>query len=273
MILKTIYKNYKGAKKAGGTFKEQINNFISLSKVWLKIKFCHKSDQPFSEYFSNYKILTYNLNSFIYLIREIFIEKEYFIELKTNEPLIIDCGANIGISILYFKKIFPQAKIIAFEANPFAYDLLQKNIANNNLTKVDAYNFALTDQEGEISFFIGKDLGTMVGSTKKARGGDKEIKVSAKKLSSYLDNIDNIDVLKIDVEGAEWQIIRDLETTSCLKKVNNYLIEFHHHLANEPSKFSEFLKIFEDNGFCYSIKTAYNYKGAFQDIFLHCYKR
>ena len=42
--------------------------------------------------------------------------------------MIIDCGANIGISLIYLKMVLPQSKIIAFEPDPFLFDYLTRNI-------------------------------------------------------------------------------------------------------------------------------------------------
>src|SRR6478752_2497070 len=50
-----------------------------------------------------------------YLFREIFMRGDYYFESDNAQPTIIDCGSNIGISVLFFKRLFPQCRIIAFE--------------------------------------------------------------------------------------------------------------------------------------------------------------
>jgi FkbM family methyltransferase len=69
-------------------------------------------------------------------------------------PAIFDCGANIGMATLYFKWLYPNARIEAFEADPTAFAVLEMNIARNRLTNVTAHNCALWDENGQIEFFV-----------------------------------------------------------------------------------------------------------------------
>lgn len=59
-----------------------------------------------------------------YFINEIFTSNEYYFKPSCKQAFIIDCGAHIGMSVLYFKKMFPDSKIMAFEANPHNFELL-----------------------------------------------------------------------------------------------------------------------------------------------------
>lgn len=81
-------------------------------------------------------------------------------------PVIVDCGANIGFSVLYFKRLHPRARIVAFEANPRAFRLLKHNVSNNSLEQVEPLPVALSDQDGEIPFFIDLEPGSLTPSTK-----------------------------------------------------------------------------------------------------------
>ena len=73
--------------------------------------------------------------SFAWTYLELFLNESYkFIpRSEKNDPIIIDCGANIGVSVVYFKKLFPKSKIIAFEPDPFLFKYLKKNIEKNGL--------------------------------------------------------------------------------------------------------------------------------------------
>lgn len=67
----------------------------------------------------NKKIYKFKLNlpdapSFVYQFKEIFFDEIYKFKTQKNNPIIIDCGANAGISILYFKKLYPNSEIIAY---------------------------------------------------------------------------------------------------------------------------------------------------------------
>ena len=70
-------------------------------------------------------------HSLFHTYEEIFVREIYRFDAATPSPLIIDCGANIGLSILYFKKIFPAAQVIGFEPDPHNFNLLQKNLLQN----------------------------------------------------------------------------------------------------------------------------------------------
>src|SRR5690606_9860791 len=117
---------------------------------------------------------------------EIFVANEYSFQSPSSNPVIIDCGANIGVSVLYFKKTVPNCKIIAFEPNPYAYKLLKENIKQNKISGIETHESALYDHESIISFFIRKDVGTPSASVRNDRGGETQIEVKTEKLSSYL---------------------------------------------------------------------------------------
>jgi len=216
--------------------------------------------------FLNFKVSGYSYSNLAYLLSEIFITNEYFFKPTSTEPVIIDCGANIGMSNLYFKSLFPNSKIISFEANPNAYKLLEKNIRENNLDNIEIHNVALFDKETEISFYISEDIGTLLGSTKSERGGGYELKVKSKKLSSYLKNLPAVDLIKMDVEGAEIEIISDLFESSLMNKVKEFIIEYHHNVEGSASAFSSFLQKFEIVGFDYNIRCDFKEVGEFQDV-------
>src|SRR5436309_7710065 len=130
----------------------------------------------------------------------------YRFRTKTKEPLIIDCGAHIGISLLYFKMKYPQARVIGFEANPDTFKLLEKNIAQNHLSGVELVQAAVSDQEGMISFYVGKDNGGELSQWADAGVQNKwntsdmytTIMVPSVRLSSYIEQ--PVDFLKLNIE-------------------------------------------------------------------------
>ena len=267
-ILGVILNSQKNKSK----FSEKCSLFFSLTNLFIYSKFNKKTNDLVTGSFLNFKVSGYSYNNLAYLLSEIFISNEYFFTPTTSEPVIIDCGANIGMSILYFKKLFPNSKIIAFEANPNAYKLLEKNMLDNEIQNVELHNIALFDKETEISFFISDDKGTLLGSTQAERGGTFELKVPAQKLSTYLKNIQPVDLIKMDVEGAEIEIIADLFDSTYISKAKEYIIEYHHNVGESKSGLSSFLQKFESNGYNYSIKTDFEVLNEFQDILIHFYK-
>jgi hypothetical protein len=90
--------------------------------------------------------------SFIAQYRNIFLNKEYAFFFDCSSPRILDIGANFGMSILYFKILYPNSRILAFEADPEIFALLKENLAVNNLTGVELRNEAAWIFEGEMQF-------------------------------------------------------------------------------------------------------------------------
>ena len=66
----------------------------------------------------------------------LYLRRHYPFRPVRARPLVIDCGANIGVATLYFKTVAPEARVIAFEPEPTAYELLRENVERNRLTDV-----------------------------------------------------------------------------------------------------------------------------------------
>jgi len=260
------------AKKAGKTRSERVAIFFDLVALRIKRRFSGADREECKVRLLGYEVRGFSYATLEFLFREIFLAGEYFFETPHTKPVIVDCGANIGMSVLYFKHLFPNARILAFEANPSAFSLLQKNVTANGIRDVDLHKIALSDREGEISFFISSDPGTLLGSTRRDRGGNIELKAQAGRLSQYLRDQREIDLVKIDVEGSELSIVDELAEASALGKPNQYIIEYHHRINNDPSKLGDFLKRFEMAGYDYNLKAGFRRAGSFQDVLIHFYK-
>src|SRR6516225_461673 len=87
------------------------------------------------------------------LYREVFVEAIYFFRSGKDDPIIIDCGSSIGVSVLFFKKLYPKSKIIAFEPDPFTFEILTENVKRNGLTNVELHQCALSDSDDPITFY------------------------------------------------------------------------------------------------------------------------
>lgn len=167
---------------------------------------------------------------------------------KTDKPLIIDCGANIGLSIIYFKKLYPNAKIVAFEPDNKIFEYLSFNINSFGFKDVELINKGLWKEETTLRFFSeGADGGRI--ATKEAN--EKIIEIQTVRLSEYLKNKTCIDFLKLDIEGAETDVL--LECKEYLKNVKNIFIEYHSFVDKEQT-LSTILSILEQNGFRYYIE-------------------
>ena len=98
--------------------------------------------------------------SFLSAYREIFVEEIYRFHINGDSPLILDCGSNIGISILYFKRLYPNARIVAYEADPEIFGVLMDNITKNNVNNVELHNLAVWTDRSRVQFNVeGSDGG------------------------------------------------------------------------------------------------------------------
>jgi FkbM family methyltransferase len=226
--------------------------FATLSRLYMKALRYPAKNTVINCTILNYKVSAYGYGDLLYLFKEIFLRNDYHFESNHPKPAIIDCGANIGMSILYFKMLYPQCAILAFEPNPFAFEILKRNIKQNNLSNVQFENRALSDREGSVDFFIGKNKGSLVGSIVDQRAGDEVIKVPASRLTDYIGNR-TFDFIKIDIEGAEHQVVRDLVDQNKLVAAEKYTIEYHHNILPSKSRLASFLHPFERHGFGYTI--------------------
>lgn len=178
----------------------------------------------------SYSVLIRNLDEFKRIYKEIFVDQEYKFDSKNNKPFIIDCGSHIGLSILYFKTIYPKSKILGFEPNPDNYKILCKNVKNNNLKNVKVFNYALSDEEKNVNLHASFDEDTpwtwgdtIIYNMWGDGDNDKKIPVKTVKLSKFINS--HVDLIKVDIEGAEQKVLQEVETK--LNLVDKIIMEYH----------------------------------------------
>jgi len=180
--------------------------------------------------------------------RVIFENQIYAMHSEHKSPRIIDAGANIGMATLYLKQLFPSAKIDTFEADPNIVEVLQKNIDSFGLHDVAVHHAAVSDKTGTVQFVSsGPDSGYVSKSANQA-----SVAVPAVRLSDWLG--EPIDFLKLDIEGAECDVI--LDCLSHLKNVSGIFVEYHS-FAGEPQRLPEMLANLQDAGFRIFVQTDY----------------
>lgn len=162
------------------------------------------------------------------MIREI-DEFPSFFTPSGDRPLIIDCGANIGVSVLEWKTRWPQSQIICFEPDPFAFELLQANVDDNDIPGIRCVNAAVSDFDGETTLFgdigHGSDArGNSIDAAWGDRDGSDCVTVPCTRLSAYITD-QPVSFLKMDVEGAEERVLKELG--SKLGSVEAAYVEVH----------------------------------------------
>jgi FkbM family methyltransferase len=199
---------------------------------------------------SNYSLTYFNKKELSILKEEIFSKEIYSIDLDSPTPVIFDIGAYIGLSTVYFKHKYPHSKIFCFEPNPNVFPLLEENIYGNQLTDITLHNIALGKSEGIRDFYIdssGEGAFSTSSFIKNAWNGKQKtsrIAVPVKKLSSFIS--ENIDLVKIDVEGCELEILNDLEESNKIDSIKNIILEYH---PISKRNIENVIKILERNNF------------------------
>lgn len=168
-------------------------------------------------------------------------------------PYIIDAGANIGVSVLAYKRSFPKARIIAFEPDPGIFQMLRRNLDRNNARDVEAIQAAVWTSDGEASFFSqGADGGKLTKAI-----DDQTIKVPTVSLSKFLQV--EVDLLKMDIEGAEYAVMPTLLTD--LARINNLSVECHF-TSSRVAEVADLLKLLATAGY----KVTINTYGIWRDL-------
>ena len=224
---------------------------------------------------AGFHVASFDCFSLDYLFDEIFVGLEYHFETASDAPVIVDCGSNIGMSVLFFKWLHPRARIVAFEPGERAFSLLQENVRRNRLADVTVHNRPVGDDEGTIVFHVDPgDPGSFMMSAFESRMPKATREVQMVRLSTLIDG--PVDFLKLDVEGAELDVLRDLQRSGRLRLISQMVIEYHHHLAEDHDRLSELLAILESSGFGYQVASPGSHareRGAFQDLLLWVYRK
>jgi FkbM family methyltransferase len=213
-----------------------LNFFIAPLAAWKKLQIIVKTDVVVftNVIFRRKKYESINLNNgeFYYdtpFATKTFLSAVYDLYLVTlkgtifmdKNPTIVDVGANIGQFMFACKNVFPDAKVYSIEPDPNIFKILKKN--TKNYKNVTVYNLALNNIKRKIKFYVSSEFSEW--SSLKIIN-DKKYTVSvvnAEKGDVLLRSIKQIDLLKIDVEGAEYDVVLGLLDT--LKRTKYLLIE------------------------------------------------
>lgn len=229
-IIKILGNSHLGAR----------DKIIYISSV-LKLR-RSRSCGPETNNIFGFKIKYSSYDSFLHIVREIFINFCYFVKINKTSPVIFDVGSNIGIATLFFKSFYPDAVIYSFEPDPDTFSLLDSNIIQNNLTDILRTNAGLSDFDGKSTLYVPhwSDGSSSILQEKieiergyasqcfaLPESDIKEKEIDVVKCSDFIrkHSIGHIDLLKIDAEGSEESIINDL--IDRLDIIDFIVMEFH----------------------------------------------
>lgn len=255
--------------------------FLDYLRIKLKFKLWLRplGLAPAGDRVLNYFVYSPSYRHLLFMVKEVMVGAGYFFRATRPDPYILDCGSNIGLSVLFFKTLYPQATIQAFEPSPTTFATLKKNVESNKLANVTPNNVALTDKEGELTFYIDTQKPwsghNSVQEERMFKVAEKTpIQVKATKLSNFIDR--EVDFLKLDVEGAEHGVIKDLVESGKLGFIRQMIMEYHHHANPKEERLGEMLAILEKHGFGYQLIAGASLPfraEELQDVIIYAYKK
>jgi FkbM family methyltransferase len=185
---------------------------------------------------NGYKISYRNDSELETIYDDIFSKNTYFFETTAPEPYVIDCGGHIGLSVLYFKSLYPDSRIVTFEPNPETFWYLRQNIRQNRLQGVTAVNKALTgERRKQAILYVGEDYLQAWDSTDTIKPDlwtnmdqYRAIPVRTTILSPHIK--ERVEFIKLDIEGAEYDVLA--ESRARMSSVNALTLEYHQSARN-----------------------------------------
>lgn len=226
------------------------NPYKQLGIDWLSLR--KLKNQPagklYKQKFLNGEAFFYDSEEFLYGLKDIFLNEIYDIQLPSNAR-IIDCGGHIGLSVIYLKHHHPDAKIIVFEPDEKNYDLLVKNIHSQGYNDVDVRKEGVWKEETTLTFFSEGSMSSRIDN----KGRENSTIIKAVRLKDFLN--EKIDFLKLDIEGAEYEVLKDIRDK--FYNIENLFIEYHGSFAHQP-QLVEILTWAAQAGFTFYIKEAHN---------------
>lgn len=202
----------------------KINVSTSSKSLYLKI---HQK---------NVRVFFDGTHAELLMLEEIFFQQIYNLPIKSPR-WIIDLGANIGLSALFFATKYPTSTIVAVEPDPNTFAVLQKNC--QPFSNIILINAAVAKQKGAISFFRNEKHNA--SSLHRRSDADSEIVVTALTLRDIFEqnHIDVADIVKFDIEGAEFDCFQDWQDWFRIKTITG---EIHEDLAS--SERYDLVKVF-----------------------------
>lgn len=170
------------------------------------------------------------------------------------DDVIVDIGAHIGGFAVRAAKLAHHGKVFAYEASSKNFAMLSENQSLNNATNLHIYNMAVTDQRGEMKFFMPGDNGAL-GSLLQDHSSPMEI-VQTLTLADIIadNNIQQIDYLKLDAEGAEFAILLNASADT-LSRVRRIVMEYHEFNGN-GHRHLDLVNLLQSHGFHVAVEAG-----------------
>jgi FkbM family methyltransferase len=168
-----------------------------------------------------------------FVVGEVFSLREYEAKGFDIAPtdIVVDIGAHIGVFTVYAARRASKGLVLAYEPFSENFVYLQQNKEINNLSNLKIFNKAVTSTGSNIDLFISA-LNTVCHSLYKLGSTKRAIQIQSTTLKDMFEEnkLDKINFLKIDTEGAEFDIILNA-SMDVLDKIDKLIVEYHDGLS------------------------------------------
>ena len=242
---------------------------LDFGTLWYKFyKILNRSNEPLLKL----KMPKYNLQFYCRNNKDDFTtmtmrEDEIIRHFNTKQgDIVVDVGAHIGkYTIIASKRVGENGKVIAIEAHPGNYEMLNRNIKLNGLTNVTTLNYAVYSKESKIKLFLpgGKSNHTIYNTliSSRATNEEKFVEVNANTLDGLLlqGGINHAEVnwIKIDVEGAEFEVLKGAHDIMSNSNNITFLIEIHN-LEDGKNLYRPIMDLMEKHNFKVEFENTYD---------------
>lgn len=188
------------------------------------------------------------------VFEEVFKDGDYKIldeKIKNAKNLIIDVGAHIGCFAVYAAVSNPKVKILAFEPDERNFKFLKENLKLNRIKNVEAKNLAVSSKEEVRTLNLSKDSHNHSFFDLESKAFEKKVQTTT--LSKILNKNQITDLIKMDCEGAEFEILQNLQPEDFLK-IKSIYIEYHEY-SSDLNK-NSIRSTLEKNGFRTSLSPS-----------------
>lgn len=222
----------------------------------------------FNKFYNKPNIRLSNSIPYYHNLEEFFVIEKYKTFFNKKYENVVDAGANVGVFIKYILNKKLSKKIVAVECDPDALKDLHKNFEEE--TKVKIIPKALHTKSDTVEFYHSVDNPVTSASILNNNNDSIEvINVESITLKELIDELGFIDLLKVDIEGSEYDIFSDLKE-ELLLKINNIFIECHFFKEEYQIKFNELIIKMKKNNFeiidPFGLTTNFKYNGKSEVI-------
>ena len=212
--------------------------FLIAIKVIIKIKnwtypifyyFNWKNGKCVAEFRNGTKCIIRNRSDAVVFLENFFLDnydREEGFSIKEND-IVIDIGAHVGYFTIYAAKKAKNGKILSFEPSKESFNVLKNNLKINNIQNVDVENIGVRSKSGASILYVDKnnEIGnSMFSNDENLIKENVQVTSVPEIIKKY--KIESIDLLKLDCEGAEYEIILELPIT-ILNKIKRISMEVH----------------------------------------------